>query len=1018
MKNFTRFLPFLLVFSCLSNVSAQIQLNPVPTRVVGQTSALQSSLNLVEGRELNSPQGVALDLNTNPPGLYIADTGNNRVLGFRNATSFSNGQKADIVIGQVDFQSTLPQGPGNGRRNSGLSVPFGLAVDAQSNLYVVDSGNNRILRFPKPFTQTDQLPDLVIGQLGFTGNAANFNGVTATSLALVNGNGAFQAYLAFDPSGNLFAADPGNNRILRYPANLLGPNAKNGPAADLVLGQLDFATVTPNQDGTSLIFLNTPTGVAFDLQGRLYVSESQQSVRSRIMIYNPPFIRNGQAAARILGVVPQNVLPQPPTVSEQQFGSATGNLFVINNSIGIADTQNNRLLAFKPADQFTSNVLTQQAQIQYLFGQTDFSSRQPNMGLPEAGADRLQAPTAVAVSPTELFIADSGNNRVIVVPYSGSAIGVASRVVGQDQLNFNAPNLVEGREFRFVSGAGPVEAGLIADLKSNPPHLYVSDTFNNRVLGFRDLRTIKPGDKADLVIGQPDLAHTQVNYPDNDSNRPNASGLFQPTGLALDAAGNLYVADSGNGRVLRFASPFDTPTPLPVANLVLGQRSFTSKILDATASTMGYPYGIAFATNNGVLVSDRDLNRVLYFAAAPANLVSGQAATTVIGQPDFNTSAPTGGSAADNRFNQPRGIATDNDDRLYIADAGNSRVVIFERVPSQQNDPRPSRILTGLQSARSVYVNPVTQEVWVAAGNALTRFPKFISQPLTGFVPDASIPDGFPLAVTQDVYGNLYTADASNRVQINFPALATFNAASLVPNQALAPGTIATIFALFDKQFGTATATGSGSPLPTQLGGVQVLFNNSPVPLYFVGPNQINFVLPQGAPTTGTGDLLVLRSDTGQVLGNYPVPLNVVSPAIFTVNSAVPGAGQAAALNQDGTVNGKDHPAPNSSIVSFFGTGEGVVPGAPPDGVAPTGAASTPLRPQVIIGAKFVPDENITYSGLAPGLVGVWQVNVKIPEEAAATSDVPNTPVAFILNGVASTGPGRLTTLWVTGKKP
>jgi len=390
----------------------------------------------------------------------------------------------------------------------------------------------------------------------------------------------------------------------------------------------------------------------------------------------------------------------------------------------------------------------------------------------------------------------------------------------------------------------------------------------------------------------------------------------------------------------------------------------------------------------------------------------------VIGQPDFNTSAPTGGSAADNRFNQPRGIATDNDDRLYIADAGNSRVVIFERVPSQQNDPRPSRILTGLQSARSVYVNPVTQEVWVAAGNALTRFPKFISQPLTGFVPDASIPDGFPLAVTQDVYGNLYTADASNRVQINFPALATFNAASLVPNQALAPGTIATIFALFDKQFGTATATGSGSPLPTQLGGVQVLFNNTPVPLYFVGPNQINFVLPQGAPTTGTGDLLVLRSDTGQVLGNYPVPLNVVSPAIFTVNSAVPGAGQAAALNQDGTVNGKDHPAPNSSIVSFFGTGEGVVPGAPPDGVAPTGAASTPLRPQVIIGAKFVPDENITYSGLAPGLVGVWQVNVEIPEEAAATSDVPNTPVAFILNGVASTGPGRLTTLWVTGKKP
>ena len=73
----------------------------------------------MEGREFNGPQGVALDMNVNPPILYVADTGNNRVLGFRNANTFSNGQKADIVIGQVDFQSTFTQGP----RGSGFGIP-------------------------------------------------------------------------------------------------------------------------------------------------------------------------------------------------------------------------------------------------------------------------------------------------------------------------------------------------------------------------------------------------------------------------------------------------------------------------------------------------------------------------------------------------------------------------------------------------------------------------------------------------------------------------------------------------------------------------------------------------------------------------------------------------------------------------------------------------------------------------------------------------------------------------------
>ena len=94
---------FVLLFICLSQHSiAQITLNPVPTRALGQDSAQITNLNpnLVEGREFDLPEGIALDTSTSatsngPPALYVSDTANNRVLGFRNASSFANGRPAN-----------------------------------------------------------------------------------------------------------------------------------------------------------------------------------------------------------------------------------------------------------------------------------------------------------------------------------------------------------------------------------------------------------------------------------------------------------------------------------------------------------------------------------------------------------------------------------------------------------------------------------------------------------------------------------------------------------------------------------------------------------------------------------------------------------------------------------------------------------------------------------------------------------------------------------------------------------
>ncbi|MEK7403944.1 MAG: hypothetical protein AAB225_02445, partial [Acidobacteriota bacterium] len=228
-------------------VEAQTIFNPSPIRVVGHASLTvkSGSPNLVEGRELWGPQSLALDLSASPPALYVADTGNNRVLGWRNAAQFSNGAYADIVIGQRDKVSTFTLGPGTTLR-TGLTAPTGLAVDTQGNLYVVDTGNNRILRFPKPFTQPDEVkqPDMVIGQTSFDTRSANPGGVSASTVGVTTSRGTFRSTLLFDANGNLYFTDAGNHRVLRYPAAALAPGSPNGPAADLVLGQVDFTSTT------------------------------------------------------------------------------------------------------------------------------------------------------------------------------------------------------------------------------------------------------------------------------------------------------------------------------------------------------------------------------------------------------------------------------------------------------------------------------------------------------------------------------------------------------------------------------------------------------------------------------------------------------------------------------------------------------------------------------------------------------------------------------------------------------
>jgi sugar lactone lactonase YvrE len=901
------------------------QLNRKPIRVFGHARNIATSgdplaidttsPNLVEGREMFSPQGIAVDTTVTPPILYVSDTGNNRVLAWRDGTGFAVGAPADLVIGQRDRYTTLRSGPGSAF-STGLDAPTGLAVDRNGSLFVVDTGNNRILRYRRPFDQPSGAvnPESVIGQANFGNATFNAGGISEKTLATnVGGNiGVLKAGLAFDRDGNLWTTDPGNNRVLRYPAGTL---TLNQPSADLVLGQQTFIGRGATTVRTDRAFLNQPSSIAVDSGGRVFVTDDL----NRVLVF-VPFYANGATAARLMGGQTNPILPN---FNEMTLGARSGSqnfppqgVFMVGDRPAVIDTFLHRILIYEPYPSWQPESVQFSPPATTVLGQPNFNAFLPHRGGKEPSNISFLEPSAAVATATELFVADSRNSRVIVMPATGSSFGPAVRLLGQFAYNLNSINFIEGREF-FAPTA------MVIDKTVRPNRLYVADTSNNRVLGYRDYLKYKTGDKADIVIGQPDFFTARVNHPSIDPVLPTDTGLNSPQGLAVDAAGNLWVADTLNGRVVRFPKPFDQAAGgTQRADLVLGQTSLTTQVRDPGQRTMRSPIGIAFSVEGGdpnstsgvLAVVDSDLNRVLIFNKP---FTSGMAASRVLGQPDFTSSA----AAADsNRMSAPRHAATDTDDRLYVADPGNQRVLIFDNVTRVQDQAIPGVILrntigTGrLNRPVSVSVSSQTGEIWVAdsGANLILRYPRFDQLALANFLANFSMTSARPLGILTDPYTNVLVADSYNRIGYFAPEVAIVNAANYF-TRGVAPGTIISIFPSQPTVFGAETPPQSFDmlpnpiPLPRELSDLQVLVRTAPlseptpVPIFYASAQQINAPLPMGLPESGRVELQVVRPSTGQIFGVSDMLMAPSSPAFFTAGAT--GSGQIAALNQDGSVN-------------------------------------------------------------------------------------------------------------------
>ncbi len=242
-------------------------------------------------------------------------------------------------------------------------------------------------------------------------------------------------------------------------------------------------------------------------------------------------------------------------------------------------------------------------------------------------------------------------------------------------------------------------------------------------------------------------------------------------------------------------------------------------------------------------------------------------------------------------------------------------------------------------------------------------------------------------------YSYIYRNNQDNIYRIDVPlpssAIYTLNAATFV--QGVAPGALASAFATLN---GVPSTVASALPWPTTLANVQVTVNGVPAPLYYVGPTQVNFQVPQNTPV-GTATINILVNNTSVAQASATV--SAVSPGIFVLDQ---GSLLGAIRNQDNAVNGSGTPTRRGDVIQIYGTGAGPLQTPVADGFAPSPYSLTQYQPKIYFGNV---EGRVLFSGVA-GFPGFWQVNAAIPPNVSGL-----VPIVVVQNGVQS----NQVTVWV-----
>lgn len=604
---------------------AAVVMAPVPGTIALLAGGLGGSGNRdANGNDarFNQPMGVAVAADGT---RYLADNASHTI-------------RKISTSGDV---TTLAGEPGVAGADDGVGVaahfrsPAGLAVGSDGAVFVADSGNFTIRRID---------PDGTVSTLaGLAGSAGSADGNGAAARF----RGIYQ--LAFASDGNLYLADSGNHTVRRI--TLAGD-------VTTIAGQSGTAAFADGNGATARF--NSPAGIASGGSGILYVADSGNNrIRQVTLAGDVSPVAGGSSAGWIDGDVAAARFNYPVALAVAADGTIYVSDFLNEVVRKISTGGQVSTLAGLALTSGSADGTGSAARFSYPSGiavdagigvwVSDLSNHtlrhvsdagevttplgrapQPGMVNDVGNLARFTDPAAVAAGPDgAIYVADPGNHVIRKVDASGATTTFAGQAGISGAIDGNA----SVARFNVPVGIAVGADGTV----------YVADTGNNLV------RKITPAGVVSTLAGG-------AGFSGSLDGSGTAARFSTPLGLAVDAAGNVYVADTGNSTLRKI-------TPAGVVTTLAGAAG-SPGTADGTGSAARFyaPQGVAVDVEGGVYVADSVNNTI-------RKVTSAGVVTTLAGSAGLAGSADGSGSSA--RFRYPIGIAVDNSLNVYVSDRDN-----------------------------------------------------------------------------------------------------------------------------------------------------------------------------------------------------------------------------------------------------------------------------------------------------------------------------------------------------------
>jgi uncharacterized protein (TIGR03437 family) len=891
-----------------------------------------------------------------------------RLLGVTLAVSFAAAAQQYVI--STFAGGVPPPNPISGVQAS-IGTPQGVAVDTAGNVYF--TGLNCVFKL-----DSSEVITRVAGRYraGYAGD-----GGPATSAQL---GGPFQygedtpLSVAVDASGNLFIADAFNNRIRKVSATGTittvaggGSNGAGdgGPATDAQLaspsgvavdarGNLFIADtfndrtlsnrirkVSPTGIITTVVGLGNPRGVALDASGNLYVLKvSAAGIITTVA-------GGGSNGPGDGGLATDARLASPSGVAVD----AAGNLFFAD--LGL----NDQYLKDSIRKVSVTGIITTVAGGGHIFA--------------DDGRPQLSFPQGVAVDANgNLFIADTQHYRMLKL----AATGIITPVAGNGSYSYSGDG---GLATNAQIGT---PTGVAVDAVGN---VFIADADNHRIRKVSATGII-------TVVGTGSYGNSGSS---GDGGPATSAQINRPIGLAVDASGNLFFADSGS--FLASSNDIRKVSATGIITKVAGGYGYAGDGGPAISAQINTPSGVAVDASGNLFFADSENSRIRKVSAT--GIITTVAGTGSYGRWGYSGD---GGPATSAELNRPQGVAVDVSGNLFIADSDNRviRKVSPTGIITTVTNQGYGALAVAVDASGNILYSEYNRILEISTAGIITPV---AGNGLLGYSGDggpatmAQLDGASGIAIARN--GNVYIADSLNHaIRMLTPAGSSsvpsvtdggiVNAASFT--SPVAPGGIVSLFGNF---LVTVPEEAKTLPIQNTLGGLSLQFSGVPLaPLFFAGPTQTNAQIPW--ELAGQTQTTVVAIFNGQSSSAQTVSLAAYAPGIFV---SQPATALGAIVDSHYLLVDSANPATaGSTVVQIFCTGLGPVTNQPATGAASPGSplAWTTTKATATIGGMAA---DVSFSGLAPGFVGLYQVNALVPPGSAKGGAVP---VTIAIGGVSS----------------